>query len=219
MNNNIVRWAFAAVLLGTLVAGFVWIPQGRAKPPRPAASSQATEPLERQLAELRHEIQMTKALAVATRRERPHEPLSTQDTKAEPSVQSEPPPPELTPERMNDAVEARFHAENYDRSWSIDAQRSISNYLTDTLAPGSRVMQVDCRASLCRAEIRHASHEAYRAFLDNTLRDPTKAWEGPTMHTQQESRDAKEPISIGFFARAGSLLLTEADHAALSLTP
>jgi hypothetical protein len=108
----------------------------------------------------------------------------------------------------------RPYSEGYDRSWGGDARQRLEKHITPALPNGSRVLASDCRASLCRVEIRHGDLASHQRFLQVVSADPTIAWEGPTMISLEEGT-GDQVVSVGYFAREGALLWTDADEATL----
>jgi hypothetical protein len=209
--RHVAKFLLASVLVTGVVAAVAWSRQGHTSQKRGAAPVEGPDRTAQELVELRRELQATKALALDARKvvaaSPSSAPLGAQAVTPDPV-------PELTMDHVRDTLDARFHSEAYDRSWGADARQRLETHVTRVLPAGSRVLTSDCRASLCRVEIGHHDVAAHQQFLQQASADPTAAWEGPTMISLQEGTGG-EVVSIGYFAREGVELFTEADQAAL----
>ncbi|MET0987525.1 MAG: hypothetical protein ABW034_19190 [Steroidobacteraceae bacterium] len=63
-------------------------------------------------------------------------------------------------------LESNFVAETKDPTWSLQAERQLSDtFNSDEIAAGSQLQQLSCQATLCRIESHHNDPAAERAFL------------------------------------------------------
>lgn len=63
-------------------------------------------------------------------------------------------------------LEGNFVAEEKDPSWSLQAERQVSDtFNQDEISAGSQLQQIACQATLCRIQSHHQDPTAERAFL------------------------------------------------------
>jgi hypothetical protein len=203
------KLSLVAVLAAGVIAALNGLRHGQSRPKGTATAHDDSNAMTLEIAELRRELQATKAIALKTR-----DPVVLASAQA---VNAPPPEPdrapELTIQDVRDALDARFHSEEYDRNWGADARQRLEKQVARALVDGSRVLATECRGSLCRVEIRHDDMADHQHFLREVSAEPTAAWEGPTMISLEEGT-GDHVVSIGYFAREGTLLWTEADEAA-----
>lgn len=154
--------------------------------------------------------------AVEPSAERPAaEPRSFVRRPALPSLLTDPPadtvPPEISASEpalsaadLRIHLQARFAAQGTDPGWASTARRELSEDLGRFGDMGVRVHDVECRSSLCRAELLLTSHEAESAFMESWLRH--RSWTGPGFAASDEIGPADTPKMIMFLARPGSEL-------------
>jgi hypothetical protein len=76
-------------------------------------------------------------------------------------------------------LDARFTAEAADVRWASDTSRTITDDIQKASSRDVRIDRVECRASLCRAELAMTSLEAGNAFLETWVRQTT--WQGSAL--------------------------------------
>jgi type II secretory pathway pseudopilin PulG len=64
---------------------------------------------------------------------------------------------------------AKFEEEPLDASWARATQADVTEGLRDGLPAQSTVGRLECRSTMCRAEIKHANEEDYRSFAMTSL--------------------------------------------------
>jgi hypothetical protein len=164
----------ALVVLSVGIAGGAWLGGRASAVPKaganasPAAAPQTGGEGSGDVEALRREVAALRAgLANVGRRvdERP-----APEARAE---RAEAPPPLPPEERKRAALEqqtqaiaaldARLQGEREDRGWAAEVRRQIGETLGDLA--GSSLRSVDCRASLCRAELTHPDPQALEGFI------------------------------------------------------
>jgi hypothetical protein len=114
------------------------------------------------------------------------------------------PAPGMTPQEMNDSVEASFVSEGTDPSWSHQATDTARAAIASRLPAGGRVDAVECRSSICRVEATLPNQQAYREYAFPRRRHLDDAWEGPSMVTLLHTESDGAVVSVSYLGRAGS---------------
>ncbi|MEO8183802.1 MAG: hypothetical protein ABI895_33680 [Deltaproteobacteria bacterium] len=221
--NRHFKLKFAA---GAGLAGAIALAAYSAAAPPPAAPSARRErsqhALEAQVAELERALARTQRLVVAEQRARlvqggspPASGAHTSDAPA-PAPPAEPAPKQPAPPlpsigEIRDLLDIRFTSEDDDRAWSRDAEVRAQAYLTGDALKPSRLQSVECRASLCRAEIEQPNEAAHRAYLEQTFTQPASDWTGPLMASLVEGPSGRL-ATVVFLARPGTELLSSEDQ-------
>lgn len=105
---------------------------------------------------------------------------------------------------QRDYLQTRFASEQIDPGWAATARRDLENDLGRLGSKDVRVQGVECRVSLCRAEIVVASREVGNVFLESWLR--TRTWTGPGFASTDEASWHDSPRMIVFLGRPGTEL-------------
>jgi hypothetical protein len=114
------------------------------------------------------------------------------------------PKPELTTADQRIFLQSRFAIEKVDVAWATTARQEVSADLAKVNANGVTLQGVECRASLCRAELVSASPEAALAFSESYLRQRT--WTGPGFMSSDEQNPDGSRRTVMFLGRAGTEL-------------
>lgn len=185
------------------------------------AASEELAQMKDELARLRREQQETRAFAQtmaaqagAPRDGSPRPEPAKGAAEADQAGANGPPlaaRPEPTVEQARDQLEHRFASESRDPSWSDGARSRISSFLTPGLPPNSRLLSLECRKSMCRAEIAHENLEAHQKFLSASLMSPSNTWDGPHMATLGENSGGSGVVTVAFLARPGVSLAPTAE--------
>jgi hypothetical protein len=93
-----------------------------------------------------------------------------------------------------------FEKEPVDRAWARDAQRELSAAIQRQIAASASLTSVECRSSLCRADIAFDGPADYRSFL----RESRPLWAGPSALIRVGSGD--DWSMVAFFAKPGQPL-------------
>jgi len=112
---------------------------------------------------------------------------------------------ELSTEDVRDSLSARFVQENYDSNWSIVARDKIQALLAAAIPTGARVLSVECKTSLCRAEVSEPDIESHKQLIRKGFTSATP-WAGSTMVTLADDAGSGHITSVAFFAREGKSL-------------
>lgn len=132
----------------------------------------------------------------APRREGPAEGLA-------PTMRKEP-----SFEELHADLESRFAAQPRDDAWSRAAVEQVTQKLTAALPPSSRFLSVDCRESICRAEIAHADVERHREYLKGSIVTPGN-WDGPVLAVLEESPGKEGVITVAYIGKRGTNLFPQ----------
>jgi hypothetical protein len=98
----------------------------------------------------------------------PEEPAP--QAPAEPAAE-----PSIADQQTN--LQARFAGEGIDAGWASTSRLALRDDLGRFSGKDVRILDVECRSSLCRAELLLTSHEAGRTFMESWLR--ARSWRGP----------------------------------------
>jgi hypothetical protein len=126
-----------------------------------------------------------------------------------PSLRSEPTIPERTdasPEAEVAAervrLQARFTGEPADPAWATVARQDLTADLGRVASSDVRLESIECRASLCRAELVPATAAAGGGFLQTWLHQ--RSWTGPGFAATDEPHADGVPHLIVFLGRPGA---------------
>jgi hypothetical protein len=112
--------------------------------------------------------------------------------------------PEVIAAARRVRMQAHFAEQPVDRGWATTAQYALQDDLGKVTGDGIRVHRVECRSSLCRAEVIAASRDAANAFLESWLHQRT--WTGPGFASHDETNPDRSPRMIIFLGRPGTQL-------------
>jgi hypothetical protein len=101
-------------------------------------------------------------------------------------------------------MQAHFADQPVDRSWASAAQYALQDDLGKVAADGIRLHRVECRSSLCRAELIATSRDTAIAFLQSWLHQRT--WTGPGFASHDDTNPDGSPRMIVFLGRPGTAL-------------
>jgi hypothetical protein len=93
---------------------------------------------------------------------------------------AEPSPPSV--EDQHAFLQASFDGQTTDASWARSSRAQLEDDIRRRLPASSSLHSVDCRSSICKADIVHADETGYRTFVNSTFAtDPGErsAWRGP----------------------------------------
>jgi hypothetical protein len=124
---------------------------------------------------------------------------------ADPVPQAEPEGrPELTVAERRAQLQSRFAVQDIDPAWASAARQELAQDLVRFGGKDARVRDVECRSSLCRAELVLTSHDAGSSFMESWLRQ--RAWAGPGFAANDAADPDGTPKMILFLARPGAEL-------------
>jgi hypothetical protein len=207
------KMALFAIALMVLVGA---VAVGRWPAARPVSEdAKRIDLAEREIQELRNELKTQRAitqLANAANAANAAHAASLQaaaaqaaptGTQAVPEPAPTPTPPkERSTEDVRDSLSARFVREDYDSNWSVVARDKIQTLLTAAIPTGARVLSVDCKTSLCRAEVSEPDMESHKQLIRKGFTSAT-AWAGGSMVTLAHDPGPGHITSVAFFAREG----------------
>jgi hypothetical protein len=126
------------------------------------------------------------------------------DPSAEPaSLHASESNPEAVAAARRARMQAYFADQPVDRSWASTAQYALQDDLRKVVGDGVRLQRVECRSSLCRAELTAPTRDAANAFLESWLQERT--WTGPGFASHDDT-DPGSPRMILFLGRPGTAL-------------
>jgi len=194
----------------------------------PAAAAPVSEESKRliaaeiEIAQLRSEMQRERALNQVARAARvlPNAQQAAEGASAPvvaaaaqqdapAAVPTPAPAKDLTTEDIRDTLSARFTEEAYDSKWSVVTREKVQSRLSSALPKGARMLSVDCKTSMCRAEIAEPDLEAHQQLIKSAFASPPTPWEGSTMLALAEEPGSGKVTTIAFIAREGQGLTLE----------
>jgi hypothetical protein len=120
--------------------------------------------------------------------------------KAAPTTASAP-AERYSEKEINSAIETRFDAEQADGSWSREAARDLRDHVAQKLPATSQLLNVECRASMCRVETSHASVDFFRAFVKTGLFSRDMQWDGPKMTWLLRTDPDGSVVTVAYLGR------------------
>lgn len=102
------------------------------------------------------------------------------------------------------SLDQQLTQEQEDLRWSQDAELAISALLQPT--DSSTLVSVECRATLCQLELRHADAAAQQGLLAHLPQEPP--FDGQRLIREVEN-DPETPRTLIYLARAGYELSTD----------
>jgi len=112
--------------------------------------------------------------------------------------------PELTVADQRIYLQSRFAAQKVDSGWAATARQELSDDLGRFSGKDVRLQGVECRSSLCRAEVTLTNHEAGVAFMESWVRKRT--WVGPGYAANDETNPDGSARMVVFLGRPGTEL-------------
>ncbi|WP_434048350.1 MULTISPECIES: hypothetical protein [Sorangium] len=129
-------------------------------------------------------------------------PLEGSEPQRAASVASTEP---VTPEEAAAKHDLAFEAEQVDRGWAPEAVRQVRGGI-EAILPSGALRSVECRRTLCKAEIVCADSDEVATFFEQGFRRQDRFWRGAaTVLKTGETADGKWTMAA-FFAREGSML-------------
>jgi hypothetical protein len=118
---------------------------------------------------------------------------------------SEPEP--ISPEEQLAHLNAAFSAQSFDHTWGDSQRERVSGLLRELGSTASEVTGVECRDSLCRAQVTLSDEARYAAFMQNLIASPAvrAASEQATFHRSPPAADGRVTISM-FLTKPGTEL-------------
>ena len=101
-------------------------------------------------------------------------------------------------------LQDRFAAERVDPRWATTARRDISDDLSRVAGDDVQLQTVECRSSMCRAELSFVKREAGTSFMEKWLR--ARSWTGPGYAENEGAPDGPHHLVV-FLGKPGADLL------------
>lgn len=114
--------------------------------------------------------------------------------------------------RTRDGVSSVLAGETRDNAWARDAEARLTASMRSVASRGTRVKAIECKATMCKIEVVHASM-ADVEVLQRSLGEPsTRPWNGDVFIAR--AGDTPDPIAwplemVVFLGREGTPLRTE----------
>jgi len=126
---------------------------------------------------------------------------------AAPAPEPLPEPEPISPEEQQANLSAAFDAESADPAWSGPESKRWISVMSELGLSSTEVDGVECRRSLCRAQIRLANDARYGAFLKAAVAAPALRSAGvqSTFLRQPAAADGHVSASM-YLSRAGAAL-------------
>ncbi|HWU87612.1 MAG TPA: hypothetical protein VN253_10080 [Kofleriaceae bacterium] len=106
---------------------------------------------------------------------------------------------------LRDVYQTALLSEGRDHAWARDASHQIEVRIRDLSKEGVVLKAVDCRTTLCQAELTFDSSDTYRDFLRKNLSHGPEEflWNGYISFHNQEADDKNERQVLMFISRQG----------------
>ncbi|HEX4339733.1 MAG TPA: hypothetical protein VH062_27685 [Polyangiaceae bacterium] len=186
-NRTRMLWLLAVPALGAAAS----LSSRKTDREHPSANGQADEiaNLRRTVDELKGRVELTglvansaAAASLAARRNGAALAVSSPDPQ-ETAPPTQQPPETHTETEMIASTQAKFQNEVEDRAWTGTARAAAEQQIQLGLPPRSRVGELECRSTMCRATITHENVDAYRGYVQGILNVASRDWKGPFMAT------------------------------------
>ncbi|MGK3989356.1 hypothetical protein WME99_40290 [Sorangium sp. So ce136] len=145
-------------------------------------------------------------LARVEERARPAEEQDTppQEDEPQPAPSAAPAEPS-TPEERAAKHDLVFQAERVDHAWAREASHKLRDGI-ESILPTGALRSVECRNTLCKAELVCADRDEVATFFEQGFRRQDRFWQGAaTVLKTGETPDGKWTMAA-FFARDGSMI-------------
>lgn len=188
------------VLVSVAAASVCWLTVNERALRRDVARLQENvEILREELEEQRALVRMNTAAATAlTRPVAPAAFAPAPVAVAEPSDQKSG-APAVEEDAELPGLESGFATESYDPSWATDSEQHLTTSLAALAGEGQSFLNVSCRTSLCRAEIRLTDGSRAAEFVEKS--STGSFWNGARASRSQESSSDHSVVVTMFFAK------------------
>jgi|SRR3954467_14920451 len=122
----------------------------------------------------------------------------------EPESTDSPSPAPPSDEDQVAFADSVYSQQRFDPSWARPAQAALSSALAKRLG-SSTLQSLDCRESLCKAELSHRDSAGFTAFLDRLVGNANELWKGPiaSYRNAEAGRDGSVQSSV-YFGKEGT---------------
>jgi hypothetical protein len=102
---------------------------------------------------------------------------------------------------------ASLQAEHVDANWSRASAIQLRTIFGRVGGGAATIRSVDCRQTICRAELSHDTEQAARDFMDDWMTAPARLeWKGPLTGGVESTDPGGTVHSVFYFAREGNEL-------------
>jgi hypothetical protein len=130
--------------------------------------------------------------------------VSASAPAAQDSVELEPPRLSDDLHQYSEYLDVVFQGDQRDRAWEVEAEARLRNGLGKIRVPGSHVLSIECRASLCKTVIDSQDQDTLAKVSAQVLH--SFFWTGPGMITRTSPESATDLRLVAFFGREGQEL-------------
>jgi hypothetical protein len=137
-------------------------------------------------------------------------------SESSPPQKPDPSSNEMSADQLRMSVEDRFEADKVDRDWAVSARHQAEAHLTRSLAAGSTLRSVECKATICRAEVEQPDLTAHQAFLRAAIASGA-GWDGPAMAALEPRSGGAAIVTVVYLGRTPSSLVDTVPVEALDM--
>lgn len=124
----------------------------------------------------------------------------TMDESDDESAQVE----EVSPADQNAYLSTVFDEQTIDRGWALESETNLEGKIL--LASGDSALSgVECRADLCKAQLRHPDKSEFDGFLDRLFEKSHELWAGEISYFGEDAEEGGM-INTIYFARVGTVM-------------
>lgn len=204
--------ATGAVAMLILASAFAYQRGSRTPPAQPRSTAMTpVTPIETPLetppttAEPVHEAPLRPSSPVPSG---PKAERAQEASSATPEEGSAAPPAAMEPDEVRLRLSSRFQEERPDKGWTANAEALVRARLLPHLPAGSKLISMECRASMCEFVSAHSGPDSYNQFLRTAFQDSaTRLWDGAGFATPTSEHDRDgNVITVAYLAREGHAL-------------
>jgi hypothetical protein len=102
------------------------------------------------------------------------------------------------------SFEVTFYGENADVDWVSSARSTLQGRVSTLIPRGTVINSLECRSSMCRAELLYDGVESYRTFMDTFRQYDNSPWTDGYVFSKVEDETTNGSISaVTYFGRPG----------------
>lgn len=128
-----------------------------------------------------------------------------QQSSVEAMAEAPAPPPAPSQEDQVAYVEAVYSQQPRDPSWARDSLARLTDGIAEQLGT-STLESLECRESLCKAELRHSDAADFSGFIDRLIGNANALWTGPLQSFREPIGPDGVVRNAIYFAKDGTEL-------------
>jgi hypothetical protein len=142
----------------------------------------------------------------------PIPPTLLSDPPAAPRSSGDPPAAPAKPRETSYADQVAYYhaslqAEHVDATWSRSAAQHLRRIFGQTMGSATTLTSVECRHTICRAELTHDTEGESQAFMETWMHSKARLeWQGPVTGGVMSTERDGSARSAFYFAREGTEL-------------